>query len=312
MVPRRAFFIPFLMFYMLISLSCAYIVLPEGVDISSRGTRAGQGDWTGLATHVGQSDSGDLRIDIAIRNDTGDWSTMRAVEGRPARLTGSDGKSTLCNTVVVTTGGHRLAPGFQMRGYISGKSGQTERQLLHVACAGAVAGPGSTLSIDYIRFDGERDYFTEVGETNKVAGTLVVDLDEVATDLTYPIGTPIDDLAQEPGTEIIALSENVITLMDIQRSDSGFQFTWQNRNPSKFALRTRIGIPPVIGDDGIIYGVYETLDLADVPLTPAEGSVEWTTEVAVPADVSDLYILLSVESIRPRTYLNYLIDVTGQ
>jgi len=102
------------------------------------------------------------------------------------------------------------------------------------------------------------------------------------------------------------------SLLDIQRDETGLQFTWQNYNPSKFPLKTHIGIPPVIGEDGIIYGVYETLDIPEVPLTPAEESIEWTTEVPIPQNVSGLYILLSVESKKPRTYVNYALDITDK
>ena len=42
-----------------------------------------------------------------------------------------------------------------------------------------------------------------------------------------------------------------------------------------------IGNPPVIGNDGIIYGYYESPDLATVPMTPAGEKVEWTTTTAV-------------------------------
>jgi len=51
---------------------------------------------------------------------------------------------------------------------------------------------------------------------------------------------------------------------------------------TKFPLKTHIGIPPVIGTDGIIYGVYETLYIAPVDITPSKENMEWTTEVAVP------------------------------
>jgi hypothetical protein len=122
----------------------------------------------------------------------------------------------------------------------------------------------------------------------------------------------MEGLIQDSGLPITALSENVISLQDVQRSPEGFQFTWQNTNPSKFALKTHIGIPPVIGEDGIIYGEYVTMDMPEVPLTPAEGSVEWTTEVSVPEDVGGLYILLGVESKKPRTYLFYVLDITDQ
>jgi hypothetical protein len=98
----------------------------------------------------------------------------------------------------------------------------------------------------------------------------------------------------------------------VERSDAGVQFTWENFNPTKFPLKTHIGIPPVIGSDGIIYGLYETLDIAPIPITPANEKVEWTTEVSVPQDVKGLYILLSVESKKPRTYVNYALDITDR
>lgn len=312
MVLRRGYCISILIAFLLVSLSCAYIVLPEGVEKPLHGGHGGSGVWTGIVTSVSESDDGALHINITIRNDTGEWSTMRAVDGKAAQLTTPDGKKTSCATVVVGTGGHRLAPGFQMRGYIHDEVEPLVPQLLYVECAGAAAAPGSTLSIDYVCFNGELDYYIEVEETNKVVGTLELNLDEVVTDLVYPVAETIEGLIQAQGVEITALSDNVISLKDIQRTESGFQFTWQNYNPSKFALKTHIGIPPVIGNDGIIYGIYETLDMPEVPLTPGLGSVEWTTEVAVPEEVGNLYILLSVESKKPRTYLNYLIDITGQ
>jgi hypothetical protein len=46
--------------------------------------------------------------------------------------------------------------------------------------------------------------------------------------------------------------------------------------------------------------------------TPAQGSAEWTTEVAVPEDVGSLYILLGVESNKPKTYLFYVLDITDK
>ena len=67
----------------------------------------------------------------------------------------------------------------------------------------------------------------------------------------------------------------------------------------------------MIGDDGVIYGYYESPDLASVPLTPAGGTAEWTTTVAVPESVSGLYLLLSVESKKQRLFTNYLLDLTG-
>ena len=301
--------IPLLLAVNLFIYGCVYIVLPEGSG-AEEGANAEDAGWTAIVTNVAESETGYLRIDISIRNDTGEWSTMRTVENQPAVLTTSDGKTTNCDTVFVGTGGHRLAPGFQMRGFTSSVSGQPETQFLYVECAGAAPAPGSKLSIDYDHFDGELDYYVEVEETNKEEGKMILNLDEIATDLTYPVASPVDGVIYDAAMEIEALSENIIRLLDVQRSDSGFQFTWQNYNPSKFPLKTHIGDPPVIGDDGIIYGMYVTIDMPEVPLTPAQSSVEWTTEVEVPEEVGSLYILLSVESKKPRTYVNYALDIT--
>jgi hypothetical protein len=75
---------------------------------------------------------------------------------------------------------------------------------------------------------------------------------------------------------------------------------------------TFIGTPPVIGADGIIYGLYEVPDLASVPITPAGGEAEWATEVAVPQDATGLYILLSAKSGKQRLYANYAVDITDK
>jgi hypothetical protein len=212
--------------------------------------------------------------------------------------------------VFVSTGGHRLAPGFQMRGYTTNDEGEIITQLLYVECAGAKAETGSRLSIEYASFNGILDDYDP--EANKKDGVLELSLDEIAADLTYPVAASVDGLIQGPETSITALSENVVTLLDTQRTDTGLEFTWQNFNPTKFPLKTHIGIPPVIGTDGIIYGVYETLDIAPIDITPPNENMQWTTEVAVPADVKGFYILLSVESNKPRTYKNYAVDISDK
>jgi hypothetical protein len=292
----------------LFSFACVYVVLPEGLEASD--ADGGSGVWSAVVTNVGQSDAGDLHIDITIRNDTGDWSTMHAVEAQPATLTTGDGKTTNCETVFVGTGGHRLAPGFQMRGYTVRNESELEPQLLYVECAGVTAATGATLSIDYVNFNGILDDYDP--EANKSEGVLELNLDEIVTDLTYPVAAPVDGLIQETGSNILALSENVVTLLDVQRTEAGFQFTWQNFNPTKFPLKTHIGIPPVIGTDGIIYGVYETLDIAPIDITPPNENMQWTTEATAPADIKGFYILLSVESNKPRTYKNYALDISDK
>lgn len=303
----RKMLIPALLAYAFFSFACVYIVLPEGLE-AVEGSESGV--WNAVVTNVGKSDTGDLHIDITIRNDTGDWSTMQAVADQPAVLTTSDGKTTNCDTVFVGTGGHRLAPGFQMRGYTDGKKGDLTTQLLYIECPGAEAAPGSKLSIEYVSFGGILDDYDP--EANKTEGTLELNLDEVVTDLTYPIASAVDGLIQEPGTSITGLSDNVVTLLDAARTDTGFQFKWQNFNPTKFPLKTHIGTPPVIGSDGVIYGLYESLDIVPIPITPANENMEWTTEVVVPQDVKGFYILLGVESKGPRNYAFYVLDISDK
>jgi hypothetical protein len=139
---------------------------------------------------------------------------------------------------------------------------------------------------------------------------MVIDLDNATTDLTYPIADTVEGLIHGPTANFLALSDNMIALADVERNDDAIIFIWENFNPTSFALKTHIGIPPVIGDDGIIYGVYETIDLAPVPLTPPKEKITWNTEVAVPKNITGFYILLSVESKTPRTYINYVLDIS--
>lgn len=290
--------------------ACVYVVLPEGLEHPDAADGAGSGVWSAVVTNVGTAGSGDLHVDVTIRNDTGDWSTMRSAADRPAILKTGDGKTMNCDTVFIGTGGHRLAPGFQLRGYTTGPEDAPQIQTLYVQCKGAVASSGSTLSIHYESFNGILDDYDP--EANKSEGVMELNLDEVAADLTYPVAAPVDGLIQDPGVGFTGLSDNVVTLLDAQRTDTGFQFTWQNFNPTKFPLRTHIGVPPVIGADGIIYGVYETLDIAPIDITPPNENMQWTTEVTVPQDVKGFYILLSVESKKPRTYQNYALDISDR
>jgi len=290
--------------------ACVYVVLPEGLEHPDVAGGAGSGVWSAVVTNVGTAESGDLHVDVTIRNDTGDWSTMRSAADQPAVLKTGDGKTINCDTVFIGTGGHRLAPGFQLRGYTTGPEDAPQIQTLYVECKDAIASSGSTLSIHYESFNGILDDYDP--EANKSEGVLELNLDEVAADLTYPVAAAVDGLIQDPGVGFTGLSDNVVTLLDAQRTDTGFQFTWQNFNPTKFPLRTHIGTPPVIGADGVIYGVYETLDIVPVDITPPNENMQWTTEVAVPRDLKGCYILLSVESKKPRTYLNYALDISDR
>ena len=139
-----------------------------------------------------------------------------------------------------------------------------------------------------------------------------LNLDEVVKDAKYPIAMPVEGLIREPDATITAINDTTLTLTDVARTDKGLQFKWQTSNPGEYPTYVHIGNPPVIGADGIIYGLYESPDIASVPVTGAGKTAEWTTEVAVPKDVGGLYILLSVESKKQRLFTNYAVDITDK
>ena len=207
-------------------IGCEYVVVPPdeggGAATSSKG-------WSGIATAVGPSDDGGLRVELTIRNETGDWSAMEADASKPATLT-ADGKSTSCSTVVVGTGGHRLAPGLQMRGFVAGTKAKPTTELIHVECPGADATPGSKLAIDYQYVTGEYNYYDP--DANEASGRLEVDLDKVATDLTYPIAEPVEGLVQPRDVQITGLNDVVLSLTGAKRTEEGLELAWRTSNPA--------------------------------------------------------------------------------
>jgi len=195
MMNVKKMLIPGLLVLTLFMSACVYIVLPEGLENPETGNGGEAGVWSAIVTNVGKSDAGDLHVDITIRNDTGNWSTMRAVEGKPAMLATGDGKTVNCDTVIIGTGKHRFAPGFQTRGYTVNDGGELKTQPLYVECKGVEASAGSTLSIYYESFNGILDDYDP--EANKVEGVLELNLDEVVTDLTYPVASTTEYEMQE-------------------------------------------------------------------------------------------------------------------
>lgn len=286
--------------------ACAYIVTPAPdvtpTSVSAKG-------WKGIVTNLGKNDAGDLHIDITILNEGTDWSAMQALDGKPAVLKTSDGKSTNCGTVFVSTGGNSLAPGFQMRGYTGGTKAAPKTQLLYVECKGATSTPGSKLSIEYSFVTGSFNFYVP---SRPINDTMELNLDEVAKDTKYPIADPIQGLIVKPDAGIQAINSCVLTLTDTKRTDTGLEFTWQTKNPGAYPTYVHIGTPPVIGDDGIIYGFYESPHLADAPITPAGETAEWKTDVAAPSSVKGLYVLVSVESKQQRLFISHAVDITDK
>jgi hypothetical protein len=292
----------------LLSFSCRYIVVPA--DLLVTPTSVASKGWSPLVLDLAKSDIGDLRINLAIKNDTQDWSAMQAVDGKPAVLTTGDGKHTNCDTVIVGTGGNSLAPGFQMRGYTVGTKKEPKTQPLYVECKGAVASPGSKLSVDYSYVTGAYDLHVPSVPVN---ATLEVDLDQIAKDVSYPVAVPpAEGLIEKAGDKIGAINNFTLTLTDAKRTNTGLELHWQDENPSDYANYVHIGIPPVIGADGIIYGLYEDPSIADATITLPHATAEWTTTVAVPQDVTGLYVLPSVETRQSKYFVNHVIDITDK
>jgi hypothetical protein len=294
-----------LVFTWILICSCAYIVVPA--DDTSPTSSASSG-WAALLTNVAKTDAGVLRIDIAIQNETGDWSAMQATENKPAVLT-SGGKATNCETVFVGTGGTSLAPGFRMRGYTGGTKQAQKTQMLYVECKGAAPAPGAKLAIEYSYVVGEFNYYVTSKSTT---ANLELDLDQVTKDTKYPIAKEVKGLIQKQDAKITAINNCVLALTGIQRTDQGLQFDWQNANPGDYPTYVHIGNPPVIGSDGILYGYYESPNLADTPITLPGKTAEWSTKVSVPKEVTGLYILLSVESKQQKLFVSHVVDITNQ
>lgn len=291
----------------LLSFACAYIVVPA--DLLVTPTSVLSKGWSGIVTDLGKSDSGDLHIDLAITNDTQDWSVMQADEGKPAILTSGDGKRANCDTVFVGTGGTSLAPDFRMRGYAAGTKTAPKIQLLFVECKGVVASSGSKLAIEYSYVTGPYDLHVPAVPVHE---TMVLDLDQVANDVKYPVATPVAGLIEKVGSKINAINNFTLTLTDARRTATGLELAWQDYNPSEYPNYVHIGTPPVIGADGVIYGFYEDPSIADATIALSKATADWTTAVAVPNNVTGLYVLVSVETRQSKYFVSHVIDITGK
>lgn len=285
--------------------ACEYIVVPEE---EAGGLSWGEDrGWKAEVLQVGQTGAGGLQIELAIENRSGEWSKMWAT-GTAVLMSG--GSRVECDATAVSSGGHRLAPGFRMRGYIGGKKMEQTERLVAVVCEGAQASPGAKLTIPYSYVKGQYNYYEQ--DKNKVDTSMEVNLDQVTPDLKYPVAEELAGLTQDPGMEILALNDVVLVLKGIERTETGLKFTWGTTNPGEYPTYVHIGNPPVIGADGILYGFYETPDIVTAPITRGGGTAEWFTEVAIPNNLHGMYILLSVESGKQRLFANYALDITQE
>ena len=292
---------------------CDYIVPP--IDNSTpTPVLSGQG-WGAIVTGVSEA-NGALHVDLALRNDTGDWSAMN-VAASTAQVTDAAGKTSSCATVFVGTsifvndGGWFLPPGFIMKGYTGGSLAAPVIQLNYVECAGVAKAAGLKLAIKYTYMTGPFNYYVASAKTG---GTLNLDLDKVVTDTKYPVAQKV--AGYEPvklGDLIGAINKTTVQLTDVKRTDTGLEFSWKSTNPSTDQAYIHIGIPPVIGADGIMYGFYRSPHLTEDLITPAGGgTATWITAVAVPKDVAGFYILVPVETKQQKYFVDHVIDITDK
>jgi hypothetical protein len=289
---------------------CDYIVPPYEIG-SPTPVIVSQG-WAGKVTGVSEK-SGSLHVDLAIVNNTGDWSAMD-VGVSAATLTDSSGKSTSCSTVFVGTSvfvnnaGWFLPPGFAMKGYTGGTAAKPVTQPLFVECSGVAKGSGQKLAISYTYITGPFNYYKPNFKYN---ATMSLDLSTVVTDMKFPIATTDPTLVlNQPSAKIDGINQCIVQLTAAKRTATGFEFSWETTNPTETPnLQLHIGKPPVLGADGILYGLYQSPHLLDPPAAPAKGTATWTTTVAVPADVSGFYLLVPVETQQNKYFVDHVIDI---
>ncbi|MGZ6055901.1 MAG: hypothetical protein ACXWM8_00625 [Candidatus Limnocylindrales bacterium] len=292
---------------------CDYIVPP--IDFSTpTPALSGQG-WGAIVTGVSEA-NGALHVDLSLRNDTGDWSAMNVAASTAEVIDGS-GKTSSCSTAFVGTsvfvndGGWFLPPGFVMKGYTGGSLAAPVTQLNYVECAGVAKAAGQKLAIKYTYITGPFNYYIA---SQKTSGTLNLELDKVVPDTKYPVAQKVS--GNEPvklGAEIGAINKCTVQLTDAKRTDTGFEFSWKSTNPGTDQAYIHIGIPPVIGADGILYGFYRSPHLTNDLITPAGGgTATWTTAVVVPKDGTGFYILVPVETKQQKYFVDHVIDITDK
>lgn len=291
---------------------CDYIVPP--FDDSTPTPAVPSEGWGGVVTNVTDA-NGSLHVDLSIVNKTGDWSAMD-VAASTAKVTDTSGKSTTCATVFVGTSkfsngsGWFLAAGFVMKGYTTGTVTEPKTQLLYVECAGVTKAQAAKVAVSYSYVYGAFNYYVP---STVFKDTLNLDLSKVVSDTKYPIAQSLPSLKiAKVGDAITGINACTVTLKTVTRTDTGLELDWESANPSKYPAYVHIGIPPVIGVDGILYGPYQSPHLADAPITLAGQSATWSTTVAVPASATGLYVLTPVETQQQKYFVDHVVDITDK
>ena len=199
----KKFITLFLIACTFLSSACVYIVLPEDMEvIGGAGTGGEPGVWTGVVTNVSRSEAGDLHVDV---DDTERYWRLEHDAGR-GRQTGDAHDQRWKNhffaiRFLSVPAGIDWLPVFKCAVTPLGKMVRLQPQPLYVECKGATAAAGSN-SRSTMKVLAEF-WMTMTPEANKTEGTLELNLDEVVTDLTYPIaitGGWFDPGGREPAS----------------------------------------------------------------------------------------------------------------
>jgi hypothetical protein len=291
---------------------CGYIVPPP--EFGSPTPVIVDKGWAGIVNGVSQA-NGALHVDLSVVNNTGDWSALN-VSASKAQVIDSSGKSTGCSkayvgtSVFVNDGGSYLPAGFVIKGYTGGSVSAPVVQPLYVECVGVATAAARTLKIDYTYISGSFNYYTA---SQKDSATMTIDLTKVAGDTKYPIAETVPSMVlNKPATAIVGINQCTVQLTTATRTATGLEFGWETGNPTNNTCAVRIGNPPVVGTDGVLYGFYQSPHLADVPRTPPNAKSSWTTKVAVPSTVTGLYLLVPVETKQDKYFVDHVIDITDK
>ena len=221
--------------------ACGYIVTPGRREQPRRQQTAGV--WTAIATAVTQTPAGDLHVDLAIRNDTGDWSAMSVAPSGAVSLTTGDGKT---EPVRDRLRGHRRhepgprLPDARLHRRHEGRAGRP-------SCSTSSA-PGRRRQPDRGWPSATRTSRASSTTTRRprprAAGSRST-WTSSAADLTYPVAEPVDGLVQKASDPIEAINKCVLTLTSATRTDTGLEFAWHTENPTAYPTYVHIGTPPV-------------------------------------------------------------------
>jgi hypothetical protein len=294
----------------LAAAGCDYIVPPPSFGTPTLEVNTTTG-WSGTVIGVSEN-GGAVHVDLAIENKTGDWSAMDVGYTKASVVDGS-GKSTDCSKVFIGTSvfvadaGWYLPDGFTMKGYTTDATGTV--QMLYAECAGVGKASAKKLHIDYRYITGAFNYYTPSTYYNT---SMDLDLSKVKADVKFPVAETSAGVIQKADVTITGINNCTVKLADIKRTDTGFTFSWESSNPTDYPAYVHIGKPPVIGNDGILYGFYQSPHLALAPITPSKDKATWTTTATVPADGKGFYLLVPVETKQQKYFVDHVLDISDK